>query len=58
MSNTNKHPVAPIALGSSFGVMEMLLAETLISLGASLQSGCQLQEGWMPRLLPSLSYLP
>lgn len=47
MSNANKYPVAPVALGSSFGAMANVLAKKLISLGESLQRGCQLQEGWV-----------
>lgn len=39
---------APVALGRWFGVMAIVLAETLIPLGASRQCGCQVQEGWMP----------
>ena len=34
---TFKHAATPVALGSSFGVMAITLAETLIALGASIQ---------------------
>ena len=37
-----------MALGSTFGIMAILLAETLITLGASLQRWCQLQETGVP----------
>jgi hypothetical protein len=37
-----------MTLGSTFGVMAILLAETLITLGASLQRWCQLQETGLP----------
>ena len=29
-------------------MMAILLAETLITLGAAVQCGCQLQKGWVP----------
>jgi hypothetical protein len=37
-----------MALGSTFGEMEIVLAEPLIALEAPFESGCQLQEGRMP----------
>ena len=37
-----------MALGSSFGVLAIPLAEALITLGAPIQSGCQLQETGVP----------
>jgi hypothetical protein len=37
-----------MTLGSTFGVMAILLAETLIPFGASPQAGCQLQETGVP----------
>jgi len=37
-----------MALVGSFGAMAILLAEPLISLGAFLKRGCQLQAGWAP----------
>ena len=37
-----------MALGSTFGVMAILLAETLIMLGAPFESWCQGQEAWVP----------
>ena len=37
-----------MALGSTFAVMAILLAETLITLGAPLQRWCQCQEAWVP----------
>ena len=37
-----------MALGSTFGVMAILLADTLITLGAAFQCGCQGQEAWVP----------
>ncbi len=37
-----------MALGCSFGVMAIPLAKPLITLGASLQSGCHLQETGVP----------
>ena len=37
-----------MTLGSTFGVMAILLAETLITLGASLQRWYQLQETGVP----------
>ena len=36
-----------MALGSTFAVMAILMAETLITLGASLQRWCQGQEAWV-----------
>ena len=37
-----------MALVSTFGVMAILLAETLITPGAFLHCGCQGQEAWVP----------
>ena len=37
-----------MALGCSFGVMAIPLAKPLITIGASLQGWCQLQEAWVP----------
>ena len=37
-----------MALGCPFAVMAILLAETLITLGASFQCGCQGQEAGVP----------
>ena len=39
-----------MALRCSFAVMAILLAKPLITLGASLQRGCQGQEAWVPTL--------
>jgi hypothetical protein len=39
-----------VALRCSFAVMAILLAKPLITLGASLQRGCQGQEAWVPHI--------
>ncbi len=37
-----------MALGSTLDVMAILLAETLITLGAVFEGWCQCQEAWVP----------
>ncbi len=41
-----------MALRCSFGVMAIPLAKPLITPGAFLQRGCQLQKTWVPLVLP------
>jgi hypothetical protein len=46
-----------VALGCSFAVMAILLAETLITLGAAAQRWCQGQETWVP-LSDAIAFQP
>jgi hypothetical protein len=46
-----------MTLGSTFGVMAILLAETLIPFGASPKAGCQLQETGVP-FADAISFQP